>query len=669
MSHLYQTLKLMNKLKTIDVKTARALGIIYLLLISFCPVNGAVKLPKLISDGMVLQRDKKLNVWGWASPGEKISIGFNGKNYHAVTTADGKWVAVLPAMKPGGPYTMDISATNVIHIKDILIGDVWLCSGQSNMQMTLAELQEKYSNEITQAEYPQIRQFLVPNRIDSPQIHQDLTGGQWLAATPINVLNFSGAAYFFALTIYKKYHIPIGIVNASWGGTPIEAWISEEGLKDFPAALTNYHNLMDTAYMRRLYKTINEANRLENERTARQYDQGLNGPKTWYDTTYDSKAWRQMQVPGYWNDQGIRPLNGVVWYRKEINLPKTIAGQTGILYLGRMVYADEVYVNGVLCGRSSHLYVRRRYPVAAGLLKPGKNIIVVRIACPSGKGGFVPDKTYALNMGEQSFDLSGTWQYKVGQVFPPAKPDNGNPNFTLAYQPVQLYNTMIAPVLNYQIKGVLWYQGESNTGKAKEYEKLLPILINNWRKSWKDSALPFLYAQLPNYMEIQFVPSESQWAELREAQLKTLAVPNTAMAVTIDLGEWNDIHPLNKKDVGYRLALAAERMVYDEKALVSSGPAYRSSVIENNRVIIDFNNVGNGLIAKGGVELAEFTIAGADKKFVPAKAAIRGNQVIVSADGIDHPLYVRYAWADNPAGANLYNAENLPACPFRTDGQ
>jgi sialate O-acetylesterase len=643
---------------------------IFLLLILFkSPVFANVRLPQLVSDHMVLQRDKKLNIWGWASPGEKINIGFNGKSYHAVTAADGKWVATLPAMKAGGPYTMDIAGTNVIRVKDILIGDVWLCSGQSNMQMPLADLQEKYPNEIAQAEYPQIRQFLVPNRIDSPQIHHDLTGGQWLAATPANVLNFSGVAYFFALTIYHKYHIPIGIVNASWGGTPIEAWISEDGLKDFPAALTNYRNLMDTAYMRRLYSSINEANRLENERTSRKYDQGLNGPKTWYDTTYNSNTWRQMHVPGYWNDQGIKSLNGVVWYRKEINLPKTIAGQTGIMYLGRMVYADELYVNGILCGQSSHLYVRRRYPVVAGLLKPGKNVIVIRIACPSGKGGFVPDKTYVLNVGEQNFDLSGTWQYKVGQVFPPAKPDSGGPNFTLAYQPVQLYNTMIAPVSNYQIKGVLWYQGESNTGKAKEYEKLLPILINNWRKTWKDSVLPFIYAQLPNYMEMQFVPSESQWAELREAQLKTLAVPNTAMAVTIDLGEWNDIHPLNKKDVGLRIALAAEKMVYSEKDLVSSGPVYRSSVVENNRVIIDFTNVGNGLIAKGGEELAEFAIARADKKFVPAKAVIRGNQVIVSADGIDHPLYVRYAWADNPANANLYNAENLPASPFRTDGQ
>jgi sialate O-acetylesterase len=666
---MYQTLKLVNKRKMMRFKIGRILRIIYLLLISFYSAKATISLPKLISDGMVLQRNKELNVWGWASPGERVNIGFRGKNYQVITASDGKWLVALPAMKPGGPYTMDISGTNVIKVKDILIGDVWLCSGQSNMQLTLTELQEKYADEIAHAEYPQIRQFLVSNQIDSPQVHRDLTGGRWLVATPGNVLNFSGAAYFFALTIYKKYHIPVGIINASWGGTPIEAWISEEGLKDFPAALNSYRNLKDTAYMRHLYQTINEANKLESERTSRKYDQGLNGAKTWYDTTCNSKAWRQIQVPGYWNYQGIRQLNGVVWYRREINLPPSAAGQAGVLYLGRMVYSDETYINGVLCGRASHLYVRRRYLVPPGLLKPGKNVIVTRIACPSGRGGFVPDKAYYLNIGEQRFDLTGIWQYNVGQVFPPAKPDSASPNFTLAYQPVQLYNIMIAPLSNYKIKGILWYQGESNAGKAKEYGKLLPELISDWRKTWKDSALPFAYVQLPNFMEIQFIPSESQWAELREAQLKTLAVPNTAMAVTIDIGEWNDVHPLNKKDVGYRLALAAEKMAYNEKALVSSGPLYQSSVVENNRIIISFNNVGGGLIAKGGNELTQFAIAGADKKFVWAKALIRDNQVIVSAEGIAHPMYVRYAWADNPDDANLYNTDGLPASPFRTDGQ
>jgi sialate O-acetylesterase len=654
--------------RMISARIIKLLGIVCIVFLSCYPAKGTIRLPKLIADGMVLQREKKISVWGWASPGEKVSISFNGKSYRTSTLVDGKWLVVLPAMKAGGPYTMDISGTNSIHLKDILIGDVWLCSGQSNMQTQMAEIKENYADEISHAEYPQIRQFLVPNKIDSPQVHSDVTGGQWLPATPVNVLNFSGTAYFFALAVYKKYHVPIGIINASWGGTPIEAWISEDGLKDFPLAQKNYRNLLDTAYINQINAAVNKTNSIERERTSKKYDKGFNGPKTWFDTTYKDNTWRQILVPGYWNDEGIR-LNGVVWYRKEINLPKSVIGQSGLLYLGRMISTDEVYVNGKFCGQTYNPYARRRYTIPPNLLKPGKNSIVVRVSCPSGKGGFVPDKPYYLSVGDYHADLTGIWTYKVGQAFTPPEPGAANIQFNLANQPVQLYNVMIAPLLNYGIKGFLWYQGESNTGKAKEYGKLMPALIDDWRQNWGDKTIPFLYVQLPNFMEMQYLPSESQWAELREAQFKTLAIPNTGMAVTIDIGEWNDIHPLNKKDVGYRLALAAEKMAYNETNLVASGPLYQSSVVQGNRIVINFSSVGSGLIIKGGGELSEFAIAGADKKFVWAKAVIEGDKVVVSAAGIDHPMYVRYAWADNPDNANLYNAEGLPASPFRTDGQ
>jgi sialate O-acetylesterase len=657
----------MNIKDSIEKRIFRTVIYLPLFILSVLSSKAAVRLPKLISDGMVLQRDQKLNIWGWAAPGERVTINFNRKKLHVNTGRDGKWLIVLPAMKAGGPYTMRITASNTIRLSDILIGEVWLCSGQSNMQMPFADLQEKYRDEITHASNNEIRQFLIPNKIDSPQVHQDLTGGQWLKVNPFNILQFSGTAYFFAQAIYKKYHIPVGIINASWGGTPIEAWISERGLKDFPKALQSYRNLTDTASINRINALSNRTNIIERERTSKKYDQGLNGSKTWYDASYNAdKTWRQIQVPGYWNDQGIRQLNGVVWYRKEIDLPLSMTGEAGVLYLGRLVSSDETYVNGVFCGQSSHMYVRRRYMIPANVLKPGKNVITVRVVCPSGKGGFVPGKLCYLELGNQSVDLTGLWLYKVGQVFEPVKPDPKAIQFTLAYQPVQLYNIIIAPLVNYSIKGIVWYQGESNTGDAKVYEKLLSAYITDYRKTW-NKELPFIYAQLPNYMETQYTPSESQWAELREAQSKALALPNTGMAVTIDIGEWNDIHPLNKKDVGERLALAAEKTAYHEKELVASGPTYKSLTPDHDKLIINFNNTGSGLIAKGDSELRQFAIAGADKKFIFAKAIIQGDKVIVSAEGVDHPLYVRYAWADNPDGANLYNVENLPASPFRTD--
>jgi sialate O-acetylesterase len=298
------------------------------------------------------------------------------------------------------------------------------------------------------------------------------------------------------------------------------------------------------------------------------------------------------------------------------------------------------------------------------VLKPGKNVFVVRVINNSGKGGFVPDKPYCLIGGKDTIDLKGYWQYKVGDVFLPG--DNAG-NFSFQKQPAALYNAMIAPVINYTIKGFLWYQGEANSSRAQDYARLQPAMITDWRNKWKEGDLPFLYVQLPNFMEVNYLPSESQWAELREAQLKSLSVPNSGMVVAIDLGEWNDIHPDRKKEVGDRLALAAEKLAYGEKDIVYSGPIYQSSTINGNKVIISFANTGGGLMTNDGEELSQFAIAGSDKKFVWANAKIEGDKVVVWNEDVPRPMFVRYAWADNPDNPNLYNKEGLPASPFRTD--
>jgi len=343
-----------------------------------------------------------------------------------------------------------------------------------------------------------------------------------------------------------------------------------------------------------------------------------------------------------------------------------MAGKPAKLFVGRIVDADETWVNGVSVGNITYQYPPRRYDIPAGLLKEGKNLLVVRITNTSGKGGFVPDKRYELTDGVTHIDIRGDWQYKVGTVFPPHA-GSGPPPFVQQNEPTGLYNTMVAPVIRYGIRGFVWYQGEANTGNPKEYRQLLPALINDWRAKWQLGEVPFLYVQLPNFMEVQYWPAESQWAELREAELDALSLPRTAMAVAIDAGEWNDIHPLDKKDVGDRLALAAENIAYGDKSVVASGPVFRAAVVEGHRIVIHFTNTGSGLVAKGGGDLKQFAIAGADKKFVWADARIVGDDVIVSSEEIPNPVYVRYAWADNPEGANLYNKEGLPASPFRTD--
>jgi sialate O-acetylesterase len=613
---------------------------------------------------MILQRDTKINIWGWAAKGEKIKIEFNKQNYKATAGADGKWIVSLAPMKAGGPYTMNITGSIKITLKDILIGDVWICSGQSNMVHQMKLHSVRYANEVASANYPEIRHFWIPTTTDLQAPHDDLPTGYWKSANPQDVLEFSAVAYFFAKDIYEKYHIPIGLINASVGGSPIESWTSEEGLKEFPAILNTIQKNKDTAYINSIARKA-MANTGNNK--PKQEDKGLTGPKPWFDPTYIPPVggWHTITVPGYWEDQGIKDLDGIVWYRREIDVPVSMIGKPARIFLGRIVDADVLYVNGKQVGNTTYMYPQRRYNVPADLLKAGKNIFVVKVTNNAGKGGFVPDKPYCLFAGKDTIDLKGDWQYKVGQVFIPQRGGGGS-GINIQNQPTALYNAMIAPLINYTIKGFLWYQGESNTGRAEEYKKLQPAMIADWRNRWKQGDLPFLYVQLPNFMEANYLPAESQWAEFRDAQLKCLSVPNSAMAVAIDLGEWNDLHPDRKKDVGDRLAFAALKLAYGEN-IVYSGPIYQSAVIEDNKVTISFSNVGGGLITNDGEDLRQFAIAGADKKFVWAKAKIEGNKVIVWNDDLPDPMYVRYAWADNPDGANLYNKEGLPASPFRTD--
>ena len=644
-----------------------AVGLHLICLFLTASVQAQLRLPKLISDGMVMQRDALLKIWGWATPGERVTIRFKNKTYKTITEANGQWHVKLPPMPAGGPFTMEVAGKSRIDVKDILIGDVWFCSGQSNMvhQMNIHDV--TYANEIQQANYPQIRQFWIPTLTNLQAPQSDLPNGQWKAAIGEDVRPFSAVAYFFAKKLYERYKIPVGIINASVGGTPIEAWTSEEGLTNFQALKATIEKNKDTTYSNSLTRPgLTRRQPTTSSRPAPPVDLGLVGDVKWFDVAYVPKGWHPINVPGYWEDQGIKDLNGVVWYRKEIDVPASMTGKPAKVFLGRIVDADELYINGKSIGKTTYMYPQRRYPVPTDVLKSGKNVVIVRVTNNAGKGGFVPDKPYCIFAGADTIDLKGTWQYKVGAAYRPFSGINPAGGINAQNQPTALYNAMIAPEIKYAIKGFCWYQGESNAGKPQEYEKLLPALINDWRQKWQQGDLPFLYVQLPGFMDYNYQPTESSWAALREAQLKALSVSNTAMAVAIDLGEWNDIHPDDKKDVGDRLALAAMKTAYKEN-LVYSGPLYQSAAVNGNRIVLSFTNTGGGLITNDGEEVSEFAIAGSDKKFVWAKAKIEGNNVVVWSDEVAAPQYVRYAWADNPVNPNLYNKEGLPASPFRTD--
>ncbi len=641
-------------------KTLARLSVLLLILSTLSYSTFAqISLPKLVSDNMVLQRDKPVKIWGWASANERITVEMKDLKFKTQADENGNWSVQLPAQKAGGPFAMRLKGKNEITIKNVLFGDVWICAGQSNMVLNMERVKEKYPKEIANATVSGIRNFFIPTTTNLNGPQSDLKGGEWKPVSPENVLGMGAVTYFFARNLYDKYQIPIGIINASVGGTPIEAWISEEGLKEFPDLQQTIQQNKDTTYVNSLTQR-----RSGNGPKPEVKDKGL--LEKWYDPAYEPKGWQNINIPGYWEDQGVRDLNGVVWYRREIEVPAAMTGKAVKLFMGRIVDADFVYVNGQQVGNITYQYPPRRYTIPEGVLKPGKNLIVARVLNYNGKGGFVPDKPYFMTDDEYKIDLKGTWQYKVGEVFEPYK-GGGGPRFSAQNQPASLYNAMAAPLTNMAIKGFTWYQGESNVWRAQEYYDYLPALIKDWRQQWGQEPLPFLYVQLANFQDATYLPVESQWAVLRDAQLNALKVSNTAMAVAIDLGEWNDIHPLNKKGVGTRLALGAQNLAYGDKDVVYSGPVFKEAINEGEKIRIQFEHIGSGLTTSDGEPPAYLAIAGHDKQFVWAKAKIENNELIVWNEEIEQPRYVRYAWADNPFGANLINRERLPASPFRTD--
>ena len=620
-----------------------------------------LRLPRLISDGMVLQRNARIKIWGWAKPGEMVTVQFMGQAYQSNVSEEERWELVITTVQAGGPYVMKImmgEEKETIEIHNILIGDVWLCSGQSNMEMRMEALTEIYPEEIKKAENPFIRQFMVPMIYNFAGPQPDVEEGSWMSANPDNVLNFTATGYFFAVNLYRRYRVPIGLINASLGGSPAEAWLSEEALLQFPQYLEAAHQFRDAKYVEEVLEK-DQSLREEWCRNILQQDIGLKDPeKAFYSLGYGDSDWDAMKVPSYWEEEGIGAFNGVVWFRKEINLTAQLSEQKAVLRMGNILDEDTVFINGIEVGTLPMQYIPRRYEVPEGVLKEGTNIIVVRVVNYSGKGGFYKEKPYCLEFTHDRIELSGRWKYRIGAKSAPLP----EPTF-VQWQPSGLYNAMIAPVVFYPIKGVIWYQGETNTRKPEEYESLLKALIQNWREKWGEK-FPFLYVQLPNFEESHSEPTQSNWAILREGQRRTLEVPGTGMAVTIDIGEWNDIHPVNKKEVGKRLSLVAQRIAYGDKFIVSSGPMIHSAIIQNNKIRLIFFETGGGLLTKDGGKPGHFAISGPDGRFVWAETELDGDSVLIWNDTIPNPVCIRYAWAENPVGANLYNKEGLPASPF-----
>lgn len=622
-------------------------------------VNATITLPVIFQTNMVLQRDKVVPIWGFGKPDEKIAIYFKGKIYRTVTGKSQKWSITIPPQSAGGPYDIIVKGIlNSIELRNILFGDIWVCGGQSNMGYTINEM--GYSPKDTGAiRNSSIRIFTASINMDYvPQ--NDLLGGEWKEASTESIRNFSATAYFFGKFLYDSLKIPIGLISDNLGSTAIDPWMSREALLRFSQFDSFYKKYLAP---NKSFKDITASfEKIKPEWESGYYLKGKGFEQKWYLPETDISDWKTMEIPSFWEDKGLPDYDGSVWFRKKFDLPEDFKKDSLVLALDQVDDYDIVWINGQKIGEGYGNLNWRNYKVPAKYLKPVGNIIVVRVFDAGGKGGI-----YSNDISDDPI-LSGKWFYKPdykidANKFPRPNIVNVSPYST----PAILYNGNIAPISSLAIKGFIWYQGESNGWRAAEYRDLFPALIQDWRANFKQGDLPFLFVQLANFLEEDATPAESEWAELREAQASALKLPNTGMAVTIDVGDAKRIHPKNKIDVGKRLGLAALQVAY-KKNIVCKGPTYESMEIKSDTVIIHYVKDKDSLVTKDKYGYVRgFAVAGADNKFYWAKAYIENNTVFVTCREVAHPVSVRYAWSFNPGMVDLYNTTGLPAVPFRTD--
>jgi len=608
---------------------------------------------------MVFQQDAPVPVWGLAAPGTWVSVKFQDKAYRAKTGSDGRWRIVMPGRPSGGPFELTVAASGRKTVfRDIYFGDVWICSGQSNMEMTMQRLRDDFPDEWEAPVNPLIRQFKVPQEWDFSGPRQELSGGRWTVASAETLDGFSGTAWFFAGKIFENHGVPIGLVNAAWGGTPVEAWMSRDALAPFPEKIALGDKYDDPALCGQISGTNEAAIKAWYDELSIG-DRGL--VEKWNRPQTVLSQWGKIALPGSFAKASLDKFHGSVWLRRQVEVSAEFAGKDSRLWLGTITDADTVYVNGTEVGNTSYRYPPRKYAVPAGLLHPGKNWIIIRVVCCNGMGGITEGKDFRLFSGDESIGLDGIWEYRVGMRAYKPCPEP----FFFHRQPMGLFNAMIAPVLDFPCKGILWYQGESNESNPGEYRDLFAAHVTDWQGKWcrDGDDMPFLFVQLPLWGQPGENDESSSWALLRDAQRAALSLPATGMAAGLDLGEWNDLHPLDKKGVGHRLALAAERLVFKNRNS-SPGPLFRGMRHSPGRLLLIFSNCGLGLVAD---EKPHVTVTAGERHYrLPAK--IEGPDCLsVDVSTVKNPERVLYAWAGNPRDRQLYNSDGLPVIPFRAE--
>ncbi|HEY1805275.1 MAG TPA: sialate O-acetylesterase [Terracidiphilus sp.] len=609
----------------------------------------------IFGDNMVLQRGKPDSIWGWSQPGDSVRVEIGGHSSVGVAGSDGRWQVKITPPKAGGPYTVNIAGRETVELKNVMVGDVWLCGGQSNMQLPL-RFTLNGEAEAKAASYPEIRYFTVAEHVAYHK--SDVVGGSWKVVSPDTAGALSAVAYYYARKLQPEIHVPIGLVVDDVGGTPAEAWTSADALKplhDFDVPLSELDKLVAEdapEYGNYIMHWYDE------------YDVGFK--EKWFAPELNDSDWKTVDVPGGFAELGVPDTPAVVWFRKEIDVPNPVPEGRATILLGSIERMDTVYINGTWIGASSWVENPRVYRVPDGLLKPGKNLIAIRVFKTKPDGGFIskPEDLHLVLGDKTSIALGGEWKAKLSVD---ARPPHALP---VAWEnwpvmPAVLYNGMLAPIAPFGIRGAIWYQGEQNSPRGYQYRRILPAMIGDWRDVFGQGNFPFFIVSLPRFNPRSTVPTDDGWADIRESQAVAAAtVPDSCLVVTIDTGEADNIHPKLKEPVGDRLAFCALAKSY-RKHVADSGPTLKSVDRRPAEIRLRFAHADGGLVVKGE-KLGEFSIAGDDRKFHWAEARIAGKTVIVSSPDVPSPKEVRYAWQSNPE-ATLFNGAGLPAGPFRTD--
>ena len=632
-------------------------------------LQAKVVFPSVFTDNMVLQQKTDITFYGDATKNKQLTVktGWNGKEYHTEADGQGKWSLKIPTPAAGGPYEITFSDGKKLQLKNVMIGEVWFCSGQSNMEMPVAGWGKvmNYEQEIAEAAYPAIRLFQVKKNTSlAPLKEVESTLGGWQECSSATVPEFSALAYFYARALWKELNVPIGVIDCTWGGTPAEAWTNHETLRQ----VMGFREEMDK--LERLGFDPNRMEQAYSEERAHwqslftEKDKGMeNGKLCWTAPSLSEEDWQTISLPGYWEGKGLKDFDGIIWFRRSLEIPAEWAGKPLTLRLGMIDDEDITYFNGVEIARGAGYMTPRTYTIPAKLVKAGKAVLAVRVSDFGGEGGIhgKAEDLYVEADGKR-ISLAGDWKYRIGLSLTGFPPAPISPVQSSSY-PTVLFNAMVKPWTAFPIKGVIWYQGEANVGRSEQYGDLFPALITDWRRQWR-SNFPFYFVQLANFMESKKIQPNSEWAALREAQTKALKLDQVGMAVTIDIGLADDIHPKNKQEVGRRLALLALAGSYG-KNVSSSAPVFQNYIIKGDKMELDFGQKQDGFKIKD-TTLKGFTIAGPDRVFYSAEAMVQNGKIIVSSPKVSVPLAARYGWADNP-DCNLYGENGLPVAPFRTD--